>query len=199
MRQVRPGDHVQVHYVIRFEDGTVKSSRNGAPIEIVVGQEHRRLPGMALALVGLRERESTTFRVPAENAYGLRDPSRVRRLDRRCFRPFQKLVVGKWARTANRDRPRLVRILQAHEMEVIVDSNHRWAGQALELELEVIAIGSTDTAINSDNAESQTVTNPAEGAEIASPGTAASVSGQRLSGEPGGIDEGAPGVFCGSG
>ena len=44
MRTAQPGDRVQVHYVIRSQDGSVASSRDRTPLELTVGTDHRRLP-----------------------------------------------------------------------------------------------------------------------------------------------------------
>src|SRR6516162_8638004 len=54
MRTVQQGDRVLVHYVKRFQDGSVASSRDRceAPLELTVGTDHPRLPGLGLALVG---------------------------------------------------------------------------------------------------------------------------------------------------
>jgi FKBP-type peptidyl-prolyl cis-trans isomerase 2 len=135
---VQAGDRVWVHYVLHFEDGKVKSSRDGAPLELVAGKKHRRFQGLGAALVGLAEGDQVRLHFPPEKAYGLHDSTRRRRLDRRCFRPFQRLEIGKWVRTADGGRP--VRILEIRGIEVIVDTNHPRAGQSLEMELELIAI-----------------------------------------------------------
>jgi FKBP-type peptidyl-prolyl cis-trans isomerase 2 len=140
---VQAGDRVWVHYVLRFEDGKVKSSREGAPLELVAGKKHRRFPGLGSALVGLTEGDQVRLHVPPEKAYGLPDSTRRRRLDRRCFRPFQRLTVGKWVRPADGSRP--VRILEIKGIEVIVDTNHPRAGQSVEMELELITILSEGT------------------------------------------------------
>ena len=64
------GDRVQVHYVKRLQDGSRASSRGRAPLEVVVGENHPRLPGLGMALVGLAPGTRTTVLVSAENAYG---------------------------------------------------------------------------------------------------------------------------------
>ena len=62
------------------------------------------------------------------------DPARVRRWPRKRFPRDTALPVGKWVRLANNHgRRRLVRILEVTDEAVLVDVNHRWAGQALEL------------------------------------------------------------------
>jgi peptidylprolyl isomerase len=132
---------VQVHYVKRFEDGSVTSSRDHAPLGLTVGAEHPRLPGLGLALVGLAEGESTRLRVPAERAHGLYSPARVRRLSRARFLAMRPVPAGAWVRlVGRRGRRYLVRVLQQGENEVLIDANHRRAGQAVELEVEVVAI-----------------------------------------------------------
>jgi peptidylprolyl isomerase len=141
MQTAQQGDCVQVHYVKRLQDGFVASSRGDAPLEVTVGVDHPRLPGLGLSLVGLAPGEQTRLSVPAERAYGLPDPRRVRRLSRTRLPGDAAIAVGKRLRvTDSRGRRRLVRIVAVHERMVVVDANHPWAGQAVELEVELIAI-----------------------------------------------------------
>jgi carbon storage regulator CsrA len=141
IQTAQPGDRVQVHYVKRFQDGSVASSRGRAPLELTVGIDHSRLPGLGKALVGLAPGTSITVRVPSERAYGLSDPARVHRWARTRFPKDQSLVIGKWVLILNHQgQRRLVRILAVRGRMVIVDTNHRWAGQAMELEVELIGI-----------------------------------------------------------
>jgi peptidylprolyl isomerase len=138
---VQRGDRVRVHYVKRFQDGSVTSSRKRPPLNLTVGIDHPRLPGLGLALVGLIPGNSTTVLVPPESAYGLPDPARVRRWPRARFSQDDPLPIGKWVRVlTSRGRPRLVRILEVSDQIVLVDTNHRRAGQAVELEVELVGI-----------------------------------------------------------
>lgn len=143
MRTVQKGDRVQVHYVKHLQDGSVASSRarGKAPLELTVGADHPRLPGLGLALVGLSPGNHVTLTVPPEHAYGLPDPSRVRRLARTRFARNPALAIGKSMRIMDRQgRRRLVRILEVRDSVVVVDTNHPWAGQSLRLDVELIAI-----------------------------------------------------------
>src|SRR5262249_5388264 len=70
MRTAQQGDRVQIHYVKRFQDGSVVSSHGRTPLEVVVGTDHPRLPGLGLALVGLAPGTSTRLNVAPEHAYG---------------------------------------------------------------------------------------------------------------------------------
>src|SRR5947208_10873390 len=100
MRTTQLGDRVQVHYVKRFPDGAVRASRarGDAPLEVTVGTPHPRLPGLGAELVGLAAGTSVRLTVPAEQAYGLADPARVRRVSRTRFGDDQVLAAGRRAR-----------------------------------------------------------------------------------------------------
>jgi FKBP-type peptidyl-prolyl cis-trans isomerase 2 len=141
MRSAKQGDRVQVHYVKRFQDGSVVSSRGNSFLELIIGIHHPRLPGLGLALVGLVPGGKTKLALPPEKAYGVYDSTRVHRLSRQRFPKDAALPVGKWVRFTNeKGRQRLIRILEVSDKAVVVDSNHRWAGQALELEIELVTI-----------------------------------------------------------
>lgn len=147
MRTILQGDRVQVHYVKRLQDGSVVTSRE--PIELTAGIDHPRLPGLGAALVGLGPGQATMLTVPPEKAYGLPDPGRVRRWPRRRFPEHAAIRPGEQVRFIDaRGRRRLVRILEADGDMVLVDINHRWAGQTLELEVRVVAVREADPASN---------------------------------------------------
>jgi FKBP-type peptidyl-prolyl cis-trans isomerase 2 len=143
MRTVQQGDRVQVHYVKRLQNGPVASSRGRAPLEVTVGIAHPRLPGLGLALVGLAPGEQRTLTIPAERAYGVPDPRRVRRLARTRIPEGAAVAVGERLRlTDGRGRRRVVRILEVRDDGIVVDANHPWAGQAVELKVKLVAIHS---------------------------------------------------------
>jgi len=141
MQTAQLGDRVRVHYVKRLQDGSVASSRDRAPLELTVGTDDPRLPGLGLALVGLAPGTRTTVRVPPERAYGAPDPTRVHRWARTRFPADQPLLVGQWVWVQNAGgRRRSVRILEVRGGLVVVDTNHRAAGQAMDLEVELVGI-----------------------------------------------------------
>ncbi len=143
MQTAQRGDRVQIHYVRRFEDGSRTTSRDGQPVELTVGIDHPRLPGLGNSLVGLTPGASALVQVSADQAFGLPDPKRVQRWARRRFPKDQALPVGKWVKfQTSQGKNRMVRIVKVQEKMVVVDTNRRWAGQAMEIEVELIAIQS---------------------------------------------------------
>ncbi len=151
MRVAQQGDTVQVHYKKCFQDGSIVSSRGKMPTELTVGIDHPRLPGLGLALVGLAVGERKIVVVPAAQAYGLYDPGRIHRLARTRFAEHKTLAIGEWVVVRDRcGRRRSVRIVEIRENMVIVDTNPRWAGQSLELEVEVLRIDGPGAASGPD-------------------------------------------------
>jgi carbon storage regulator CsrA len=137
MRTAQQGDRVQVHYVKRLRDGRKASSR--APLPLTVGTDHPRLPGLGAALVGLSAGQLRRLTVAAEQAYGMPDPARIHRWSRQRFPTEATLRTGKLIRfTDEQGRRRRVRILEADSKVVVVDANHPWAGQTLELEVTLL-------------------------------------------------------------
>ena len=141
MQTARLGDSVRVRYVKRSQDGSVAAARSRTPVELTVGVDHPRLPGLGLALVGLAPGAVTTVRVPAGQGHGPADPARIHRWARARFPKGQPLAAGKWVPFANsRGHRRLVRVVEVGARTVVVDINSRWAGRALELEVELLGI-----------------------------------------------------------
>jgi peptidylprolyl isomerase len=137
MRIAEQGDRVLVQYVKRLRDGRTVSSRQ--PLQLIVGINHPRLPGLGSALVGLAAGQTATLTVPPESAYGLSDPKRIRRWPRLGFPQEAPLRAGKLFHfTDERGRRRRVRVLEVDSAAVVVDGNHPWAGQTLELEVKLL-------------------------------------------------------------
>jgi hypothetical protein len=78
--------------------------------------------------------------VSPEQAYGLPDPACIHRWSRRWFPTKATHRTGKLIRfTYEQGRRRRVRILEADSKMVVVDANHPWAGQTLEVEVTLLA------------------------------------------------------------
>ena len=142
MRTTQVGDRVQVHYVQTFENGSVRSSRaDGQPLEVTIGTDHRRLPALGLGLLGLTEGQVVVLDVPAEQAYGLHDPQRIKRVTRDRFEADEDIVPNRRVRMRlSRGRSRTVCVLEVWDGAVVVDLNHPRSGLSMRLEIELVAI-----------------------------------------------------------
>src|SRR5262245_21751787 len=108
---------------------TARSALSGEPLELIVDTTHPRLPGMSQGLVGVAEGQTVTVHVTAERAYGMPAPTRTRCVDRARFHTDEELVASRCARMRlGRGRTRSVLVVEVHEEEVIVDTNHPRCG-----------------------------------------------------------------------
>jgi len=142
MQTSQVGDRVRAHYVKRFADGSIRSSRirGDAPLEVTIGTAHPRLPGLGSGLVGLAEGQTVTVHVPAEEAHGMPDPTRIRRVDRARFPADEQLTTGRRVlMRLTRGRTRRVRVLEVLGQVVVVDTNHPRSGLSIELEVELVS------------------------------------------------------------
>jgi FKBP-type peptidyl-prolyl cis-trans isomerase 2 len=150
VQTIQLGDRVQVHYVKRSPDGAVRSSRarGDGPLSVTVGTPHPRLHGLGAELVGLALGSSVTVVVPAEKAYGLADPGRVRRVSRDRFGENQAVIPGSRVRLRMKSgRIRSVRVVEVRGRSVTIDANHPRCGQSVELEVEILSVGAAESEI----------------------------------------------------
>ena len=150
MQTTQLGDRVLVHYVKRFSDGVIRSSRarGDAPLEVTIGTPHSRLPGLGAELVGLAPGASVTVVVPAEKAYGLANPDRVRRVSRNRFGENEVLTPGRQVRMQmGNGRVRMVRVVEVRGRLVTIDANHPRCGQSVEMEVEIVGIPAAESEI----------------------------------------------------
>lgn len=131
----RAGDTVAVHYVGTLDSGEqFDSSRDREPFEFILGAE-QVIDGFDAAVDGMAVGETVTVRIPAEEAYGPHDPELVFTVP--IEEAPEDVAVG--------DRVLISEIAEAvvtevTETEVTIDANHRFAGQALTFEIELIEI-----------------------------------------------------------
>lgn len=151
MRTAQQGDRVRVHFVKRAPNGAVTSSRGRAPLEVTVGTDHQRLPGLGMALVGIGEGERIQVHVPAEQAHGPQRIERLCRLARTRFPKGQAFSTDSWVRVTSRlGSRRLVRIVEVRDEMIVVDRSYPWAGQAVTLEVELVAIRAAANPLGGD-------------------------------------------------
>lgn len=133
---VTEGDLVEVHYVGMLDDGSVfdSSRERNAPLAFVVGSG-QVIDGFDAAVRGLAVGETTTVRIPAEEAYGPRRDDLVVEVP---VAPSQGDVAVGDRVTLSNGLPGVV--VEVRDGTVVVDANHPLAGRALTFEIEVVAI-----------------------------------------------------------
>jgi peptidyl-prolyl cis-trans isomerase B (cyclophilin B) len=154
---IEPGDGVTIHYVGRFEDGSIfDTSRSEvarkedlisaqghepaeyAPLSFTVGRGDI-IEGLDDGLVGLSEGEEATITVPPEKAYGEIDTEKIREYDPEAFEEMvgSEPEVGLHVEAANELHGDVTAV---REDVVEVDFNHELAGKTLVFDIEVVEV-----------------------------------------------------------
>ena len=129
------GDSVAVHYHGTLDDGTVfDSSLERDPLEFVVGSR-QLIEGFDNAVRGLSVGESVKVRLEPAEAYGEVRPDLIMEIPSEDLPP--NLVVGGQLQAANGATAVIVSI---NDTTTTLDLNHRFAGQALTFEIELVRI-----------------------------------------------------------
>jgi FKBP-type peptidyl-prolyl cis-trans isomerase 2 len=135
-RTPQDGDSVAVHYVGTLDDGSqFDSSRDrDEPFTFVVGSD-QVIAGFDEAVRGIAVGDVVKVRIPPEEAYGERDEDLVFSVPIEDapddVAPGDEVLIGGVT-------PGLV--TDVTETEVFIDANHRYAGQALTFEIELLSI-----------------------------------------------------------
>ena len=138
---VKDGDTVRVHYTGTLDDGTEFDSSEGRePLEFVMGKK-MLIPGFEKAVMGMEAGESTTVRIPAEEAYGEKEEDLIFQVPAsdvpEDFEPEIGLDVqielsdGMMAQAS---------ITEVTDEYIVLDANQPLAGEALTFKIEVVSI-----------------------------------------------------------
>ncbi len=141
MTQAKTGDSVSIHYTGKLQDGTVfDSSRDRDPLQFAIGNGEV-IPGFEAAVVGMTPGDAKTEVIPAESAYGPRQPEMVMVVERQQIPADIPLDVGLQLQLqgpAGQTVP--VMVTDLSEAEVTLDANHPLAGETLIFDIELVAI-----------------------------------------------------------
>lgn len=138
---VQEGSKVSVHYTGTLEDGTKFDSSldRGQPLEFTAGAG-QMIPGFDAGVMGMKIGDKKTLTLPAAEAYGEYDESRVQVVPKEQLSDFEaagfELKAGEKIPTQFGN----VLIKEAGETEVTLDMNHELAGKTLIFDIEMMEI-----------------------------------------------------------
>lgn len=143
MIKVKNGDEVKVHYRGTLADGTeFDSSLGREPIGFTIGQG-QVMQGFERAVIGMETGESHTVTIPCEEAYGERRDELVAQVGRSEVPENIELKTGLKLKLMQPDgNPAVVVVTAMDDETVTLDGNHPLAGQDLNFEVTIVAVGS---------------------------------------------------------
>jgi FKBP-type peptidyl-prolyl cis-trans isomerase 2 len=148
MQQVKAGDTVKVHYHGRLTNGTTFDSSEGrSPLEFEVGSG-MVIKGFDEGLLGMTVGQKKTIEIPAENAYGPKDPEALIAFPIDRFPEHIKPEAGMRLDMTNGSGQQIpVVIVEVKDDSVVLDANHTLAGEDLVFDLELVEIRSASRII----------------------------------------------------
>lgn len=141
MKTAEKGSHVKIHYTIKVAGGeTVGTSKGGMPLTFTVG-DGKVLKGLDRGVVGMQVGQRKTISMPPREAYGMRNEDLVLRLKKDDLPEDLNLEVGRPIQYQTPEGQRVNLMVIAIETDtVLLDGNHPLAGQALDFEVELVAL-----------------------------------------------------------
>ena len=140
---VEPNAHVTLAYVLRSPDGEIldaSSVDGGGPLTYVHGYG-MIVPGLEVALLGMKVGERKIVVVPAVEGYGEHDPELMLEIERAEFPNPDAVAVGDEFVAESPDGDEVsMRVVEVKAESVMVDANHPLAGMTLHYEVEVQAL-----------------------------------------------------------
>lgn len=142
MSTAKNGDNVKVHYTGRLTNGEqFDSSAGREPLAFKVGAG-QMIKGFDAAIPGMSVGDKKTVNIPANEAYGERDESNVIEFPAGNVPKDMKLEPGMELQLTNQQGyPVPVVVKEVKEEVIIMDANHRLAGEELVFDIELVEIG----------------------------------------------------------
>ena len=139
---------VLMHYSIQLSNGNViESSFDDEPVEITMGNNDVT-DGMELAIFGLKEGDTQTLTLTAEQGFGLRDEDNVHAMPLPDFPEELPPEVGtsySFESPAGDDIPGTVVGLKQDSVEI--DFNHPLAGQEIVFTVNILGVNNAHAGI----------------------------------------------------
>ncbi|OGG96614.1 MAG: hypothetical protein A2508_10485 [Candidatus Lambdaproteobacteria bacterium RIFOXYD12_FULL_49_8] len=140
MARAAKGDTVFVHYRGTLSDGVeFDSSAGQEPLEFVLG-EQMVIAGFDNGILGMAVGEKKTLTIAPEEAYGLKNPQLVGKVERGQLPPGATPELGMVFNLSTPQGPFAVRVVDLDQESITLDGNHPLADQTLIFEIEMVKI-----------------------------------------------------------
>lgn len=141
MAEVKAGDTVHLHYTGTLLDGsTFDSSEGREPLQFVVGSG-QIIPGLDVAIPGMKVGDKKIVKIDADDAYGQMNPEMRQAVPREGIPADIPLEVGTQLQMQTPDGQAMpVTVVEVDEATVTLDANHALAGKDLQFDIELMKI-----------------------------------------------------------
>lgn len=134
------GNTVWVHYTGTLDDGTQFDTSVGEePLAFIIGSG-QIISGFEEAVIGMQVGETSTVTIPAEEAYGPKDPDMIITMDIADTSLVDPEVGQTIQLPMGMSQVSTAVITAVTETTVTIDNNHFLAGEALTFDIELLEI-----------------------------------------------------------
>ncbi len=146
MEKVDSGLFVSIDYTGTLDSGEIFDTSEGRqPLEVQMGSGSV-IAGFESALKGMSLNETKTFTLPPEEAYGLRDDSRIHDFPKSEIPAGMEPEVGQMLMLSTPQGQQIpAKVDSISDENVTFDLNHPLAGQSLTFKIKVVGISETAT------------------------------------------------------
>lgn len=140
MIAAKQGDIVKVHYRAKTTNEIIFDSKNLEPLMLTIGK-NEVIPAFENALIGMKQGESKTISVVANEAFGPYQKELVSKIDKSQMPPNVDLKVGQVLQFQEPDGNLIVvTVIALDDKTATFDANHPLAGKDLTFEIELLEI-----------------------------------------------------------
>ncbi len=138
MSKAQPGDTVKVNYIGTLENGNVFDQSNVEdPLEFTIGSS-QLIPGFDQAVIDMAIGENKKITIPAEEAYGHYDETKVVEVTRSRLPDNMIPEVGQRLEVQDKNGdPIVVVITSLNKNTVVLDANHPLSDKDLTFEINL--------------------------------------------------------------
>jgi peptidylprolyl isomerase len=138
------GDRVRVQYLGLRTDGRGSGRPHRREVLEFTAGSKEVMPGISFGVVGMAEGEQKRLTLRPKDAYGVVKRKLIKEVPRQRFRSDLNLYAGRrlTATGVVSGRKRLVQVVEVKPDTVVVDGNHPLAGETLEVEIQLLSLGS---------------------------------------------------------
>lgn len=138
MKAVRDGSRVCIHLVGRLSDRSVFVSTYGdEPLDLEIG-DGSLIPGIEMAMMGMKVGEKRKITLEPHDAYGRRDERLIFQVPRGQVE--SDVVVGDEVIYKAEEEEVPLRVIAMETDKVTLDGNHKLAGHTVSFEIELLSL-----------------------------------------------------------
>lgn len=140
---IEKGKKVKIEYEGSLDNGQVFDSSKGKdPLEFTVG-EGKIIPGFEKAVMEMEKGQEKTIKIPSEDAYGRKDPTKLQKLPKQQLPQDiqEKVKPGVMLNMRTQEGQHVpLKVTEVDGTFVTLDLNHPLAGENLNFRIKVVDV-----------------------------------------------------------